>query len=301
MSNIPHEPVNIPIRPPASPAWHCPPLPRRLSLLSILLGSGSTKSRDKNRINLPGFLDRGGACPEGYAPGRQVYFPCLSDMPHIQFIVGRPQHAAFLAERGGIDAAIVNQDLLWEAQAAGVKGVEQVLELPFASVDLVVAAREEAEVASVGDLIRTATPPFECISELPFLARKFFADNNQYRDRFGTTPPAIIRHNRITREGSRLVRIVASDGTSEPLVRSGHFSCCFVVRSSGNTIRDCRLRVLDVAASACPVLFCRSGLRHELAAFSLLQQYIRRLHLAMRRWASRPKQGQFEFFLRAAS
>lgn len=301
MPNMPHEPVNIPIRPPANAAWHRQPLPRRSSLLTIFVPNGSLKSRDENRINLPAFLASGGACPEGYAPDRRVYFPRLSDMPNIQFVVGRPQHAAFLAERGGIDAAIVNQDVLWEALAGGVCGVEQVLELPFASVDLVVAAREEAPFAGVGDLIRTALPPLECISELPFLARTFFAGNNQYRARFGATPPAIVRHNRTIKEGSRHVRIVASDGTSEPLVRSGHFPCCFVVRSSGNTIRDCRLRVLEVVASACPVLFCRSGLRHEPAAYSLLQQYIRRLRLAMRRWASRPKQRQFEFFLRAAS
>jgi len=273
----------------------CTPTRARARLLTIMLPNGSSNSNSEGRSNLAGFLGLGRACPIGYGPGQREFGPVLPDTPDILFIVGRPQNAPSLAERGEIDAFICFADLAWEAEAAGVHGIDHVLDLPFGSIDIVVAAAKDAPASTLCDLVARAPIPIRCISELPFFARRTFSRERSYRARFGSTPPTILQHNRPTTAGTTPVIIDASAGSSEPLVQRGHYECCMVVRSSGATIRACQLKVIEVVASACPALFCRSDVRNEPFLLQQLDAYVERLALAKQRWLELQACRQLEF------
>jgi len=252
--------------------------------LTVLLPSGSSNSDDRGRTNLARFLRLGGACPASYGPGEREYFPVLPDAPDIRFLVGRPQNAPFLAARGDIDAFITFGDVHHEAEEAGIMNVQKLLDLPFATVSVVVVAREQTHYCTLADLLERAPCPIECAADLPFLAGRAFREEAGYQRRFGSTPPAIEMHGTRIASGCEVVRITVSAGGTEPLVASGFYDCGVVVLSTGRTIGACNLKVISTIGTYTPALFCRADVQGNPHLLPVLEGYVRRLERAKGLW-----------------
>lgn len=269
---------------PTTKAMRCSPGRDTQRPLTIMVNGGSGNSRGKGRANTTAFLQLGNACPLGYVPDKRMLFAYLPGVSDMRFIVGRPQNAPLLAARGYIDAFISFSDVVLEAEEAGLQGVEKLLDLPFVAVDVVLAAGENAPFSSLGDLVAQAPCPIECLADLPFLARRAFREEKAYRARFGVVPPAIEMHGATIADGCRRLRITASAGSSEQVVALGAFSCCAVVRSTGETIEACRLKILKSLGRFCPGFFCRRSIRDDPRLLRILEDYRDRLELAKSRW-----------------
>jgi ATP phosphoribosyltransferase len=254
--------------------------------LTILLPNGSSNSTDRGRTNLAGFLRLGGACPANYASWERDYFLVLPDTPDIRFLVGRPQNAPFLAARGDIDAFVAFQDIHREAEEAGITTIRKLLDLPFATISVVVVAREQTPCCTLADFLERSPCPVECAADLPFLARSAFREEAVYQRRFGSTPPAIEMHGTRIASGCEEVRITVSAGSTEPLVASGFYDCGVVVLSTGRTIGACNLKVISTIGTYAPALFCRAGVQDDPRLLPVLQDYVRRLEQAKGLWQS---------------
>ena len=252
--------------------------------LVIMLPNGSSNSNDRGRTNLAGFLRLGGACPASYAPRERDYFPVLPDAPDIHFLIGRPQNAPFLTARGDVDAFIAFEDVCHEAEEAGVKTIQKLLGLPFATVSVVVVAREQAPCYTLADLLELAPCPIECTADLPFLARRAFRQEAAYQARFGSTMPTIQVYGTKIAGDCENVRITASAGSTEPLVASGFYDCGVVVLSTGRTIGACNLKVISTIGTYMPALFCHAGVQDDPHLLPLLEGYVRRLERAKGMW-----------------
>jgi len=249
----------------------------------VLIPNGNTNSSRNSSMGLSDYMALGNVCPVGYEAGSREYFPRLRDRADILWLVGRPQHAPTLAAEGIVDAFISFGDVVAEAEAAGVRGIEQLLELRFAEVSVVVVARGDAPLAGVPDLL-SSPAPITCLSELPFLTREAFGKEPAYTARFGRRAPCIEKHGRKIVAGHKRVRIIESPGSSEALVSTGSYDCGVVVRSTGKTIQDCRLCVVKVIGRFRPGLFCRAGLRDDPAVAPQLEWLIGRLQAAQKKW-----------------
>ena len=254
--------------------------------MTILLPNGSSLSHAPGRTNLAGFLRLGGACPVGYSPGEREYFPVLPDAPDIRFQVGRPQNAPFLAARSNVDAFLAFGDIHREAEEAGITTIQKVLDLPFATVSVVVVAGGQTSCCSLADLIERTPCPIECAADLPFLARRAFREEGVYQARFGTKPPMIEMHGTTIAGGCKDVRITVSAGSTEPLVASGFYDCGVVVLSTGRTIGACGLKVISTVGAYTPALFCRADVLSDPRLRPVLDSYVRRLERANGLWQS---------------
>jgi ATP phosphoribosyltransferase len=249
-----------------------------------MLPAGSSNSIDRGRTNLAGFLRLGGACPVGYSPGEREYFPVLPDASDIHFQVGRPQNAPLLADRGNIDAFVGFGDLVCEAAEAGIKNIRKVLDLPFATVRVVVVARGRSPYDTLADLLGRSQCPVECAADLPFLARCALREEANYQARWGTTPPTIEMHGTRIARGCKDVRVTVSAGGTEPLVASGYCDCGVVVYSTGRTLAACGLKVISTIGTYSPALFCRAGIEGQPRLLALLNDYVQRLQRANSVW-----------------
>lgn len=254
------------------------------------LPTGSSNSTDSGRTNMAAFLTLGDACPIGYEPGNRNYFPHLPDAPGIQFVVLRTQDMAPLATSGKIDGFIAFGDVVAEAQEAGVCGIEKVINLPFAKIDVVMVARQQAPYSTLEGLLSSVREPICCVSELPFLARKSFFEENIYQQRFGGRPPSVERYRKKIVDGSDGVRIIESAGSSEPQVEAAFYHCGVVIRSTGRTIAQCHLKVTKVIGTFHPGLFRRAGMQDDPA----LGWFADRLKLAQTKWAQMQRCHQLE-------
>jgi len=252
--------------------------------LTIMLPNGSSSSNDPGRTNLARFLRLGGACPASYGPGERDYFPVLPGVTDICFLVGRPQNAPFLAARGNIDAFISFADVVSEAAEAGITSVQKLLDLPFATISVVVVAREQTPCCTLADFLERSPCPIECAADLPFLARRAFREEAAYQARFGATPPMIKMHGTTIASGHKDVRITVSAGGTEPLVASGFYDCGVVVLSTGRTIGACGLKVISTVGTYAPALFCRADVFGDPHLMPVLEGYVRRLELAKGLW-----------------
>jgi len=252
--------------------------------LCVMLPNGSTNATSSNRTNLAEFLDMGRICPIGYGPGERNPLPWLPGAPGLRISVGRPQNMPTLAAEGAIDAFVCFQDVVWEAWAAGLRCTEEVVLLPFSSVDVVVVVRDNSPFADLGSLLSRASRPIRCAAELPFLAAATLQDDDLYRARFGASTPALERHKRTLAGSCEAVRIMDSAGTSEVLVRDGSYACAVVVKSTGRTLQECGLRVIHTIGTYHPALFCRARLGRNSALAERLAWLVERLRLALARW-----------------
>jgi len=248
----------------------------RLHPLTILLPGGSSNSNDWGRTNFAKFLRLGGACPASYGPDDREYFPVLPDAPHIRFLVGRPQNAPFLAARGDVDAFLAFEDIHREAEEASITTIQKVLDLPFATVSVVVAAGGQTSCRSLADLLERTPCPIQCAADLPFLARRAFREEAAYQTRFGTKPPMIEMHGTTIAGGCEDIRITASAGSTEPLVASGFYDCGVVVLSTGRTIGACGLKVIKTVGTYAPALFCRADVLRDPRLQPVLEGYVPR-------------------------
>jgi len=254
--------------------------------LRIMLLKGSSNSTGDGRANTSAFLSLGGVCPQGYSPGQRNYFPVLPSRPDIEFIVGRPQDAPFLASRGCVHGFIAFGDVVCEAKEAGVRGIEHLLELPFGTVDVVMVVPRASAFTTVGGLLASTPAPVRCVSELPFLARKAFQEERGYRKRFGSVPPAVDLGGVARVGGNPSVRVIQSAGSCEPQVTAGFgfYDCAVVVRSSGGTIRECGLKIIKTVGTYHPGFFCQIGLQEHPLLGPKVSWFLEGLETARRRW-----------------
>lgn len=264
--------------------------PKAKQNLLIGLPKGSSNSTDSGRTNMAAFLALGDVCPVGYEPGSREYFPEVPDIPGIQFVVLRPQDMPGLAASARIDGFLAFADVVAEAEEAGVRGFEKVLELPFAKVDVVMVVKQEATCSTLDGLLSSARGLIRCVADLPFLAKKSFLAEKVYRQRFSDRPPLVEQHRRKIVDGCDRVRITQSVGSSEPQVRAGFYHCGVAVKSTGRTIEECRLKVIKVVGTFHPAFFCRAGLRDD----GTLHWFIERLKLAQRKCAQMQSCRQLE-------
>ena len=270
------------------------------SELVFMLPNGSSNSTKKGRANTSGFLTAGGICPDGYAPDQRNYFPAPLPERSIRFLVGRPLDMPLLASRGCIHVFIAFGDVVCEATTAGLCGIERLTELPYGEIDQVIVVRRESPFSTMADFLSCAPVPIGCVSELPFLARSAFHQNKVYQKRFGVSPPVIERYGRKVADGSELVSITESAGSCEPLIAEGFYDCAMVARSSGDTIRDCGLKVVGIVGTYYPGFFCRAGLRNNPVLAAELDWFVQRLEVAKRRWEQLNEHAQLVFPFQAA-
>ena len=266
----------------------------------FMLPNGSSNSRKKGRANTSAFLAGGGICPEDYKADERNYFPAPLPERPIRFLVGRPLNMPTLASGGFIHAFIAFGDVACEATAAGLCGIERLMELPYGEIDQVIVVRRESPFSTMADFLSCATVPIRCVTELPFLARSAFHQHKVYGKRFGVLPPMVERHGRNIADGSELVSITESAGSCEPLIAEGFYDCAMVARSSGDTIRDCGLKVVGIVGTYYPGFFCRAGLRNNAALAAELDWFVQRLEVAKRRWDQLNKQAQLRLPFQAA-
>jgi len=208
----------------------------------------------------------------------------LPDAPDIRFQVGRPQNAPFLAARGNVDAFLAFGDIHREAEEAGITTIQKVLDLPFATVSVVVVAGGQTSCCSLADFLERTPCPIECAADLPFLARRAFREEPAYQTRFGATPPMVEMHGTTIAGGCKDVRITVSAGSTEPLVASGYCDCGVVVHSTGRTLTACGLKVISAIGTYSPALFCRVGIEGQPRLLALLNAYVQRLQRANNVW-----------------
>jgi len=208
----------------------------------------------------------------------------LPDAPDIRFQVGRPQNAPFLAARGNVDAFLAFGDIHREAEEAGITTIQKVLDLPFATVTVVVVAGGQTSCCSLADFLERTPCPIECAADLPFLARRAFREEPAYQTRFGATPPMVEMHGATIAGGCEDVRITVSAGSTEPLVATGFYDCGVVVLSTGRTIGACGLKVISTVGTYTPALFCRADVLSDLRLRPVLDSYVRRLQRANNIW-----------------
>lgn len=268
--------------------------------LVIGLPNGSSNSTNQGRADTAAFLALGHVCPTGYAPGLRDHLPKLPGVEGLRFIVGRPQKMPQLASEGKIDAFIAFGDVLCEAEEAGVRGIELAIELPYAAIDVVVVTSRATRHSDLRDLLLYAPTPIDCISEMPYLARKALFDNEGYRQRFGASPPAIELHGTTIADGCQSVLISMSPGTSEPLVSEGFYECAVVVRSTGRTIDECKLRVIETVGTYRPGFYYRRGVREDPVLAPKLDWFVQRLQTATGRWCELQRRAQLELWLPVA-
>lgn len=263
----------------------CPSINRRCSknmgAWKIGLPVGSSNSTQDGRINMAAFLRLGGICPVGYEPNSRNYFPHLPDAPNIEFVALRPQDMSVLTASARLDAFLAVEDVVAEAQEAGVRGIKKLLELPFAKVDLVMVVKHEAQYSTLEGLLSRVRAPIRCVSELPFLTRSCFLEETVYKERFNDRPPLIERYPRNIVDRCYPITITESAGSSEPQVRASFYHCGVMLKSIGRTIEECRLKVIKVIGTFHPGFFCRAGLRDDVT----LRWFTNRLKLAQRKWA----------------
>jgi len=73
-----------------------------------------------------------------------------------------------------------------------------------------------------------------------------------------------------------------------------------VTRSSGDTIRDCGLKVIGIVGTYYPAFYCRAGLRNNPVLAAELDWFVQRLEVAKRRWDQLNKQAQLQLPFQAA-
>jgi len=250
-----------------------------------MLPNGSCNSTGSGRVNTSAFLALGRLCPEGYVPDKRCFFPVLASRPNIDFIVGRPQDAPALAARGCIDGFVAFEDVVVEAEEAGLRGIEKLLELPFGFVEVVVAVRRDAVFSNIADLFAYADfHSVTCVSDRAFLARRLLRNLRAYRRYFGSTPPVIEDNGAITAAGNPSVRIIRSAGSCEPHVTIASFDFAVVVRSSGGTIRECDLKVIATIGTYRPAFFCRPGVMEDPVLAVQMNEFIKGLEAAKDRF-----------------
>ena len=273
---------------------------RGRTALVVMLPNGSSNSIENGRADTAGFLERGLVCPVGYEPGKRSHNLWLPGRPDFRFISGRPQNMPMLAAQGQIDLFVSFADVVDEARAAGVDEIEHLLDLPFAVVDLVVVVKDDAPFADISNLIVGKPAPITCLSEMPFMTGKTLAAEESYVDRFGMEFPVIQYEGVRLAGGCDGVEVVVSAGSSEVEVKEGFYDCAVVIRSTGDTITECKLRVIKTVGTYRPALFCRAGLRENTAVAEQLGWFIGRLEVAKRKWNERSECKQLELQLLAA-
>jgi ATP phosphoribosyltransferase len=249
-----------------------------------MLPNGSSNSTALGRTDLGSFLSLAGMCPDGYFPDSPTHFPVLRGSEDIEFIVGRPQDAPHYCAFGKIDAFVAHEDVVAEALASGISGVERVVSLPFAAVDVVFVVPKESPVANWDEFVASVGTPIKCLAEYPWLARRALMDSHAYEARFGTTEPVVIQPGTWAFEDTGLVQITRSLGSSEVMVRRGAYHCGVVCRSTGRTIRELGLKVIHRAGPFYPALFCRAGVRSNPDLSPRLEWFADGLRECLDRW-----------------
>lgn len=251
---------------------------------TVGLPKGSLNSKDDGRMNLSAFLVWGGVCPIGYDPGCG---DCLLEHPdaqYLKFVVVRPQDMAASTASGYIACFICGEDLVAEAQEAGVHGIRKVMQLPFAKVELVMVNKEEAPYSSLDKLLLYSSAPVRCISELPFLARKAFCDESCYMARFGVKAPCIEYQQLEIVDGNDKVRVIRSEGSSEAWLAQGCYDCAVVITATGRTIEKYRLKVIKHLGTFYPALFAPAQWPDEPALCAELEWFMDGLRVAKKKW-----------------
>jgi protein gp37 len=262
--------------------------------LRIALPDNSTKHDPGGRRDTADFLELADVCPWGYSPRAKEYFPKLHRYPGLRFPMMRFQDMPALAARGGIEAFIAPGVFVVEAIERGVQGIEHVLELPYASVDLAMLTEREAPFSSISELVSSVNPPIRCVSDLPFLARKVFLRHEDYIKRFGTLAPVIEAHGKIVTDGCEAVRISVPTSSPERLVGEGLYHCAFVTGKNGDVFKRCYVKEIRTMRSYSMAFFCRTGVRGDPVLAAYLDWYVGRLQVAKKSWESRPRLGMGE-------
>ena len=205
-----------------------------------------------------------------------------------------------LVSRGCADAFIAFADIVCEAGHAGLQGIEHLMKLPYAKIDQVIVVRRESPFSTMVEFLSYATTPISCVSELPFLARNAFCRHKIYHKRFGVLPPLVELHGRKIVDGTELVSITESAGSCEPEVTTGCYNCGMVARSSGDTIRDCGLKVIGVVGTYYPAFYCRAGLRNNPTLATELDWFLQRLEVAKKRYIELNRDTQLTLPFQAA-
>ncbi len=114
------------------------------------------------------FLQRAGIDPKGYADGGRRYRPELG-IQGVETKMMRPQEIPYLLQAGFFDIGITGIDWYYESEVSA--NVEDVLDLGFGRVDLVLCVSDEwDDVRSAGDLFAkfvdsTGTQPLRIWTE----------------------------------------------------------------------------------------------------------------------------------------
>lgn len=164
--------------------------------------------------NTAKFLERAGLRPEGYADGSRSYRPTL-DLPGVKVKMLRPQEIPYMLAAGFYDAGISGLD--WYQESACQSNVEDLLDLGFGRVDIVLATPEAwKDVNTVDDLFEkfvnsTGTHPLRIWTEYLNLAESLV---RRYTDLEPSLYSPYARLN-VARRASSPVAIFHSFGATE--------------------------------------------------------------------------------------
>ncbi len=221
---------------------------------TILFPSGSTNSDQDGRFNISRYLNAAGLEIRGFDPDKETLFPVILNQPDAFPIAARPQHMASFLSEGLADACCCFDDVVIEATLGGIKGVRKVMPLLFGEARVVAAVSQDSRFKSISELLLRRTH-IRVLTEYPFLTARTLVQTAAYRDRFGSVKPRVMYMGHLLDGGNPDVEIFKSEGKTEPQVTIGNFDLCAVLRSSGTTLRETRLRVIDIVMTTRPGFF----------------------------------------------
>lgn len=220
----------------------------------ILLPVGNTNSTDKGRYNTSAFMRSAGLEIQGYEPGAPTVFPTLAGHPEYIFIPARPQAMHLLTSMGLADGFVCFDDVVAESSLAGMTGVQKIMTLLYGEARVVAAVRKSSGFRSLSELFLKRNS-LKVYADYPFIAQARISQTQGYRKRFGPAKPLVTYFGFPLAGNNRLVTIIKSEGQTEWQNFSGAFELCVVLVSSGATIRNTRLRVIENLLNTRPGFF----------------------------------------------
>ncbi|WP_409199482.1 ATP phosphoribosyltransferase [Methanobrevibacter sp. DSM 116169] len=212
----------------------------------IILGLPKGSLNNVNRGNTYQLFVDAGYDVKGYEPGNESYEIKINNDEDIIAYLTRPQSTPVELNRGIVDLSIVGEDWVKEESVLKENKITKIGDLNYGQTRLIVAVPDESPYDDLTDFFRKnkdRDTPILCFTEYPNLTRKFFMDNEGYKEVFGDSVP-FVQVRSLVDGDNKNVQIINSDGATEVYIAKG---ADLIVDNTqtGNSLRKAGLKELE--------------------------------------------------------